>query len=437
MSNLPHHQAAFAVDGSSTDTSPTNELPDDLTFNGSAETTIGVEIEFPVLDKEDAHLVPGAPRILEACREEGVEGVAAELMQSMLEVRTGICSNVKQARDEILSNVLRVRNIAGSLGYDLALFGTHPFQRINASALTEDARYARIANKLGWITYHRVAFGLHVHVGVSDGDEAMGLMNILVQYLPHLLALSANSPFWQGVDTGLASSRAVLYGLVAHSGVPIQFERWRDFREYCQLMRDCDALKSFKGIKWDIRPRPDLGTLEFRICDAPASIEVAMALVALVRTLVIATKRLLAENPEAQRSDRRREWLNAESRWLAARYGLEAIYIRTPTGKRRALRQELAELIERLMPVARESGDHVHLMRLGPIDAFVTGAERQRQLFRERGDWQSLIHQALASLDAELKPKTPPADRATGADSARQIPTPTPEPDAGGSRPHV
>jgi carboxylate-amine ligase len=376
---------------------------DDLAFNGSAETSIGMELELPILDKEDFQLVPGAPRILSACGEEDIEGVAAELMQSMLEVRTDVCSDVKQAREQIIERLTRAKNVAGSLGYELALFGTHPFQRINASALTEDARYARIANKLGWITYHRVAFGLHVHIGVGSGDEAIGVMNVLAQYLPHLLALSANSPFWQGVDTGLASSRAVLYGLVAHSGVPYQFDGWKDFREYCQIMRDCKAIQSFKGIKWDIRPRPDFGTLEFRICDTPCTVELAMALAALIRTLVINAKRLLAENPEAARSDRRLEWINAESKWLAARYGLDAIYIRTPSGKRSALRQDLEALLQRLMPVAKESGDHVHLAKIQPLDELETGAERQRRLFREHGEWQAIIRDSISRLNAELK----------------------------------
>ncbi|HVP73998.1 MAG TPA: YbdK family carboxylate-amine ligase [Phycisphaerales bacterium] len=382
---------------------PAAHPEEELIFKSSPGQSIGVELELPILDKEDGQLVPGAPRILDACAHDGVEGLGAELMQSMLEVRTGVCSDVTQARQQIIARLARARNIAGSLGYDLALFGTHPFQRINASAVTEDPRYARIVNRLGWITYHRVAFGLHVHIGVSSGDQAVGLMNILVQYLPHLLALSANSPFWQGVDTGLASSRAVLYGLVAHSGVPPQFQNWRDFRTYCQVMRDCNALQSFKGIKWDIRPRPDLGTIEFRICDAPASLDVAMALSAIIRSLVISTRRLMAENPDAQRSDRRREWINTESRWLAARYGLAATYIRTVKGKRRALGTELAELVERLMPVARESGDHAHIMRILPIEKFETGAERQRALYREKGGWQALIRDSIDRLAAGLK----------------------------------
>ncbi len=378
-----------------------------LDFQGSPATTIGVELELPVLDKEDGLLVPGAPRILEACRSEGMDSVTAELMQSMLEVRTGVCNDATEARRQLFDSILRARNIAGSLGYDLAMFGTHPFQRINASAVSEDPRYARIANKLGWITYHRVAFGLHVHVGVSSGDEAIGLMNILVQYLPHLLALSANSPFWQGVDTGLASSRAVLYGLVAHSGVPIQFSCWKDFRAYCQMMRDCNAVLSFKGIKWDIRPRPDFGTIEVRICDAPASLDVGMALVALIRSLVISIKRMLADNPEAFRSDRRREWINTENRWLAARYGLDGIYIRSLKGKRRALGQELAELIERQMPVARESGDHAHLQRIGPITSFESGSAWQRRRYREHGEWRELIRESIERLGDELHGRKP------------------------------
>jgi glutamate---cysteine ligase / carboxylate-amine ligase len=391
-----------------------------LEFHASPETTIGVEIELGVLDKEDFHLAPGAPRILHACREEGIEGVSAELMQSMFEVRTGICRNVDEAREQLLSTITRARNIAGSLGYHLALFGTHPFQRINASALTEEPRYARIANKLGWITYHRVAFGLHAHIGVSSGDEAIDLMNILSQYLPHLLAISANSPFWQGVDTDFASTRAVLYGLVAHSGVPPQFDGWKEFLEYVHVMRDCKAIRTFKGIKWDIRPRPDFGTIEFRICDTPATIGTAVALAALMRTLVISTKRLLQENPQAARSDRRLEWINTESKWLAARHGLEAIYIRALGGKRRALAQEAAELIERLMPIARESGDHAPLMKILPLDAFESGADRQRRLYREHGDWQSLIQDSIARLDEELKPRTAePKDQDTRAPAAK------------------
>src|SRR5439155_23858810 len=144
-----------------------------------------------------------AVRILQLCNEEKVDGVAAELMQSMLEVKTGVCKNVGEAREQLLSRLRKVRIFANSLGYELALGGTHPFHRSNASAVFPAERYERIMERLAWLTYQRVVFGLHVHVGVPDGDLALAASSQLVKYLPHLLAVSANSHFWQGVDTGL------------------------------------------------------------------------------------------------------------------------------------------------------------------------------------------------------------------------------------------
>src|SRR5947209_33902 len=244
----------------------------DLAFVGSKEPTLGVELEMQILDRESGDLAPGAVRILKMCAEEKVEGVAAELMQSMIEVRTGVCGSVQEAKEQLLPVLRQVRIFASSLGYELALGGTHPFHRSSASTVFPAERYERIMERLAWLTYQRVVFGLHVHVGVPDGDLALGTISLLVKYLPHLLALSANSPFWQGVDTGLASGRAALYGLLPHSGIPPHFGKWKEFRTYSQVMRDSKAIASFKDIYWDIRPRPDFGTLEFRICDMPATL---------------------------------------------------------------------------------------------------------------------------------------------------------------------
>jgi carboxylate-amine ligase len=168
-------------------------------------------------------------------------------------------------------------------------------------------------------------------------------------------------------------------------------------------MRDCNAVKSFKGLKWDIRPRPDFGTIEFRICDTPSSMSDVFALAAMIRSLVINGKRLLEDRPRAQRGDRRREWITAENRWLAARYGLDAVYIRTPAGKRGQLQQEVSELLKRLQPIARESGDDVFLRGLEPLDKFESGAQRQRRLYRAGGDWRLLIQDAVQRLEQELK----------------------------------
>src|SRR5262249_48617441 len=157
------------------------------------------------------------------------------------EIKTGICQNVDQARDGLVFSLRKVRNIAASLGYDLALGGTHPFNRTSTSSVFPDARYQRLEDQMRWLAYQVVIFGLHVHVGMPDGDLTIGTVNLLVQYLPHLLALSANSPFWQGVDTGLASTRTALFRLSPHTGLPHYFSSWKDFTSYIKVMRACEA----------------------------------------------------------------------------------------------------------------------------------------------------------------------------------------------------
>src|SRR4029077_19792059 len=200
-----------------------------------------------------------------------------------------------------------------------------------------------------------------------------------------LLAVSASSPFWQGVDTGLASCRTALYRTLPHAGVPRYFPRWKDFRAYFRVMRDCGAIQSMKDIYWDIRPRPDFGTIELRVCDMPATLETTFALVALVRSLATASQRLLEEHPRLQRGDIRRHWIAVENKWLATRYGLEAMYIRTPAGKRRPLVKDLSALIDRSVPIAKEFGDDKYLASLQPVGKIETGSERQRKHYRETG----------------------------------------------------
>ena len=210
-------------------------------------------------------------------------------------------------------------------------------------------------------------FGLHVHVGMPSGDMAIGAINLLMQYVPHLIAVSANSPFWQGVDTGLMSSRIALYRLLPHAGLPLYFSNWKEFRNYCKVMTDCQTIASFKDIYWDIRPRPDFGTIEFRICDIPMTLTETLRIVALVRCLAVAGLRLLHEHPRMRRGNIKRHWIAVENKWLATRYGLQAIYIRTPSGKRRPLAKDLADLLERLMPIAREVRDEKYLAGLLPV----------------------------------------------------------------------
>jgi carboxylate-amine ligase len=383
---------------------------EEMAFHPSAGATVGVELELMLLDPHSGDLAPGAVRLLKTCADESVDNVSAELMQSMIEVKTGACQNVAGIRDELLPRLKRVRNIARSMGYELAMSGTHPFHRPATSAVFPSERYERLVERLAYLIQQRVVFGLHIHVGMPGSDMALGVMNQMVQYLPHLLALSASSPFWQGVDTGLASCRTGLYLTLPHAGVPRYFRRWKNFRSYFRVMRECGAIESMKDIYWDIRPRPDFGTIELRVCDMPATLGTTLAIIALVRSLVIASQRLIEERPQMQRGDVRRHWIAVENKWLATRYGLEANYIRTPVGKRRPLKQDFLDVIDRMMPIARESGDDAFLQGVLPLDRFESGADRQRRLYRESGEVRPLVDDMVASLAAELEEMSPPAN---------------------------
>lgn len=375
---------------------------EEMVFHPSDGTTVGAELELMLIDPASGDLAPGAVRLLKTCAEESIENVSAELMQSMIELRTGVCGSVTEVRDQLMPPLRRIRNISRSMGYELAMSGTHPFHHPSTSAVSPSERYERLVDRMAYLITQRVVFGLHIHVGVPNGDMALGIMNQLVQYLPHLLALSGSSPFWEGVDTGLTSCRTALYHTLPHAGLPRYFARWKDFRAYFRVMRECQAIQSMKDIYWDIRPRPDFGTIELRVCDMPATLETTLALVALVRTLAIASQRLLEDHPRLQRGDIRRHWIAVENKWLATRYGLQAMYIRTPAGKRRPLKQDIAELLDRLLPIAREAGDDVFLSSLLPLDQFESGADRQRRLYRESGESRPLVEDLVSRLSAEL-----------------------------------
>ena len=376
---------------------------EEIIFHPTPRPLLGVEIELMILDRDTYDLAPGAVRILKVCEEESVEGTTAELMQSMIEVKTGICENMEEVSGQLYSRIRRLRNIASSLGYELAMASTHPFHRTSTSTVFPAERYERIFDRLSWLTYQRVMFGLHVHVGMPSGDMAIGVINLMIQYLPHLIALSANSPFWEGVDTGLASCRVALYRLLPHSGLPLYFSNWKGFRGYYKVMKDCQALSSFKDIYWDIRPRPDFGTIEVRICDIPLTLAETLRLVALIHCFTISGMRLLEERPRLWRGDIRRHWVAVENKWLATRHGLQATYIRTPSGKRRPLVYDLAQSIERLLPVAREAGSERYLTGLKPVENLETGADWQRRRYREVGNWKSVLGDMVALLLKDLE----------------------------------
>lgn len=376
-----------------------------MTFHPSPAVTLGVELELQILgpDRDIGELVPGASRILDACKDEGLHDVDGEFLLSMIEAKTGVCQNVTEVKETFFPLLRRLRNIAGAVGYELALGGTHPFSRACNNAIAPGERYDRIRKRQGWLAYHEAIFGLHVHVGVPNAQLAQGLMNLLVPTLPTLLALSANSPFWQGVDTEFNSARATLFRPSPHAGIPQYFATWEEFCHYFDVMRQCGIYATSKDLYWDLRPRPDYGTLEFRICDAPASLEVLLALAALVRCLVIDGIQRLHDQPELGQPGPERHWVVLENKFLAARYGLSAECVLQPEGPRQSLLEHTQQMLQAVLPIAEQAGEEEYLRPFLALDSFESGADRLRRLYRQTGNWRTVIDEMTSRWSRELE----------------------------------
>jgi carboxylate-amine ligase len=372
-----------------------------LHFRADGDTSLGVEIELQILDRETGELAPGAQRILEACAEEGVEGISGEFHLSMIEVKTGICQNVTEVRDDLTARLARLTPIVRSFAYELSAGGTHPYARPGASAIFPDARYDRMRKRQALLAYQESVFGLHVHVGVPGAAEALALISLLVPYLPHMLALSANSPFWEGQDSGFASSRAVMFRPSGHAGVPPHFASWEEFGRFCRALGDCGLIESTKDLYWDIRPRPLLGTIEFRIFDAPPSLSIALGLAALARCLVIDGLRCLRESPHLRAGDPVNHWIATENKLVGARFGLRGECVRCLGCKRRTLAKDTEALLDRLSPVARAAGEETYLNALRP-EQFECGADWQRSLYRQTGSWRAVVDAMRGRWASEL-----------------------------------
>lgn len=371
--------------------SPENRPLEDLSFSGSVPGTVGVEVELQVLDHQTGDLAPGAQRILDTCLEEKIEGVSGEFLLSMLEVRTSVCGSVAEVRDELVPLIQRVRHIASSVGFDIGFGGTHPFGRPAMSAVSPGDRYQRIQKRQAFMAYQEAVYGLHVHVGVPNAEMAIGVINNLVAYLPHLLALSANSPFWQGIDTGFASARLRMFRPSGNSGLPLHLESWQDFTEFCQVQHAAELIDATKDIYWDIRPRPGFGTIEFRIFDVPGRFSEMLGIVTLVRAMVLDSLKSLENNPALMRGNRHTHWLAAENRWLASRYGLQTEIVREPGQGRITLADDIGGLMERLAPAIAGSEDRSFIHAIEGIQQSDTGTERQRQVYRETGSWRAVV----------------------------------------------
>ncbi len=358
-----------------------------LEFIGSDGATIGVEVELQIIDPMTMDLTPRAQEVLMLCEQRGISHVKAEVHQSMLEIDTKVSADVKECRKCLESTLSDLHGVTEDLGLLLSTSGTHPFQNWPERQIFPNARYMILQKKFRWLVKRMNVYGLHVHLGVSDGEKAMTLSRAMYRFLPHLLALSANSPFWHGQDTGMQACRPSIMESFPTGGLPPYLENWKQLELYFETMVHAGAVKSPKDLYWYIRPNIEFGTIEFRICDAGNSVQEIMAIVAFIQNLV----EMVDRDPSKWKWDQRQHWVAPENHWIAARDGLEGVITAGASGEKKQISEEIYSLIDELSPIARSLNNYDELTYLKTILRHGNGAMRQREVFKETRDLAQVV----------------------------------------------
>jgi carboxylate-amine ligase len=344
--------------------------------------TLGVEEEYQIVDPESRELRSHVQHILEEGRRVLAERLKPELHQSVIEIGTGICRTVQEVRRDVETLRAEVIRLARRSGLAVAAAGTHPFSHWADQLITPDPRYDSIVDELQVIARANLIFGLHVHVGIEDRDLAIQIMNEACYLLPHLLALSTNSPFWLGRNTGLKSYRTRVFERFPRTSIPETFETAAAFDEFIRILTKTNCIDDGKKVWWDLRPHPFYKTLEFRVCDVPMRTDETVALAALVQAICAKLYKLRAQNLGFRIY---RRALIMENKWRASRWGIDGKLI--DFGKE--VEVPFCDLAEELLlfvdDVVDELGSRKEVESIRWILEHGTGADRQLAVYRESG----------------------------------------------------
>ncbi len=370
-----------------------------IDFHESERASLGVEMELTLVDRTTRELVSAASDILaeigEAHPDNDHPKAKHELFECTIEIITGICQTVAEARADLEETLGEVRRAAAKRDLDLICSGSHPFSSWQDQTISPPPRYRELVEDMQWTASRLQIFGIHYHVGVRSAEKSISIANELTAWLPHFLALSASSPYWERHDTGLASSRVKVFEALPTAGLPPQIHSWKDFEEYVETLVAAHAIKTIREVWWDVRPHPNFGTVELRICDGTPTMHECATLAAMAQTMVTRLDRLI-DRGELPRVPR--EWVVRENKWLAARYGLDAEIIVDDSGTRRAIREEIADLMATLTPIAAELGCSDELAGVNRILEEGSSCERQRRQVAGGATLEDVVDSLVAEL---------------------------------------
>jgi YbdK family carboxylate-amine ligase len=387
-----------------------------ISFSSSPKPTLGIEVELELIDRESRELVSGAHEILTEMRQGHAGGVhpkaKPELLQSTVEIITGVCATVREGRADLQATLEEVTQYADARGLALMCSGSHPFTDPSTQEISPDPRYQRLVDEMQWPARQMQIFGIHVHVGVGSGEKAIAMVNALSAYIPHLLALSASSPYWMGHDTGLASCRSKVFEGLPTAGPPWQLSGWPQFERLMDTLIAAHTISSIREVWWDIRPHPGFGTIEMRVCDGIPTLSEVAVVAALTQCLVHRFDVLLDRGYTLPVP---RAWLVRENKWRAARHGLDASIVTDEEGRTVPLREAITELVEDLHPIARRLGCAEELA--GALSVVERGPSylRQREVVAAGGSLRDVVDSLVQELRSDTPMQRPEAKAATAS----------------------
>jgi len=383
--------------------------PVQLPFAHSERSTVGIEWELALVDEDSGELRQAAPAILHALDGQGEHPhIHPEFMQNTVELVSGVNRTVSAAGLDIAANAARLRRVTDPMRIGLIGAGTHPYSAWQAQKITSKERYLAVLDRAQMVAQQAAIFGVHTHVGIESRDKVVPLLNSMLTYQPHLIALAASSPFWGGQDTGFASMRSVIFQQLPTAGIPYQFQDWSQLEHYVSDLLKTGTVKSFDEVRWDIRPSCRYGTLEIRVCDDVSNLKELLAVTALTHCLVEYSSTLLDNGVELPTLP---DWYVAENKWRAARYGLDTDIIIDAAGTQIPLRQHIGELVELLRPTALQLGCADELGAVFDILHLGAGYDRQRRVHAQAmasgASHQEALEAVVDHLVAEMRADEP------------------------------
>ena len=366
-----------------------------LPFARSERSTLGVEWELQLIDRDSLDLRQCAAEILQAAGPD--EHIHGEMMLNTVELVSGARRTVAECVEDIALAFDRLLPITEPLRVDLASAGTHPFADPLVQKVTDAERYARLVDRTRLWGHQMLIFGTHVHVGLEDRAKALPILRALLTRTAHLQCLSASSPFWAGLDTGYADNRAMMFQQLPTAGAPHQLDTWDELEAYAGDMIHTGVIEDFTEVRWDVRPSPRLGTVEVRACDAATNLTELAGIAALTQCLVESFSRAVDSGEEL---DVMPAWYVDENKWRSARYGMDAILITDSLGNEELVTDTVERMLTELAPVAADLGCEAELD--GVRATLEAGASYQRQLaaVRAGGGNEAAVRLLLAELRA-------------------------------------